>query len=463
LKLRKLHARWLVVGVWVSLFLLRALIYLAITPPWQAPDEPTSIELLLTIEARGRLVSPEDTDITIQREIVASMQRSHYWDLGGYGYPPKVANAAFDNVYSCCGTQLHRPPLYHILMLPVAKLTDGWSLEQRLIMLRAASMLFGMITVMLVTLVSYDLAVVHPALPLVLPALVAFHPQFTYSSATFNSDNLITLIGALFFSILLRAMQHGLTWRRFVFLAALIAVGFYTKRTIVFLVPSLGIAVLGRVIQLWRAHGRAMRRPMLIAGVVGALLAGAVVVFPGPRLSMYSFISRFLFFGDPLPYLYFIKNSVFDATLPMWTWVGTSVPFLNRSFWGSYGWHQVYIPQALQHMLMGVVVVSWAVALMRVIIRRRQFPAWVRQYVWLCVLAIVTALTVTLLNAPAPILPQGRYLFLVLIPIVVLMAFGLCSWWPRRWTAYGVSVVWSALIALDLYTLLLVFIPGFYR
>jgi hypothetical protein len=461
-KLRTLHARWLLVGVWVTLFLIHALIYLAITPPWQAPDEPTSIELLLTIETRGRLVSPADTDLDIQRAIVASMQRTHYWDRGGYGYPPKVPNPVFNDVYACCGTQLHRPPLYHLLLLPAAKLSQGWPLEQRLIVLRAATMLLGMATVLLVTLISYDLAVVHPAVPLVLPALVAFHPQFTYISTIFNSDNLITLIGTLFFLILLRAVRHGLTLWRLLLLVALLVFGFFTKRTIVFLAPVLAIVLLGRLLQIWAVYRQAARRRLIIFAGAGAIVLSVVALVPGLQSLAYRFTSRFLFFGEPFDYLGFISRGVFAPAVPLGTWLGTSLGFLNRSFWGSYGWHQVFIPPALQQILLGGVVVSWATALVRLTIWRRQFPTWVRRYLWLCVLSLATALIVTLLNAPAPILPQGRYLFLVLVPIMLLMALGMCSWWPRRWTIYGVATTWSALILLDLYVLIAVFIPGFY-
>ncbi|MBV9788999.1 MAG: glycosyltransferase family 39 protein [Chloroflexi bacterium] len=460
--IRALHGRWLLVAVWVGLFLLRALIYLALTPPWQAPDEPTSMELLLTMEARGRLVSPADADLDIQREIVASMQRAHYWELGGYGYAPKVPNAVFDDVYACCGTQLHRPPLYHFLLLPAARLTSGWPLEQRLIVLRAASILLGMITVGLVTIISYELAVVHRALPLVMPALVAFHPQFTYISTIFNSDNLITLIGALFFLVLLRAMQRGLTLWRFLLLAGLIGVGFFTKRTIVFLAPALGLAVLGRLIELWRAYGRSARRWLLALGSGAILTVFAVAAVPALRAVVYNFTGRYLFFNDPLGYLGFISRGIFAPSVPMWSWFGTSLLFLNRSFWGSYGWHQVFIPSTLQRILLLCVVGTWLLALIWTTLRRRQFPRWTQRYIWLCVLSIGVALTITLLNAPAPVLPQGRYLFLVLIPIVLLMAIGLVSWWPRRWTLYGVGLVWSALILLDMYTLGAVFIPGFY-
>lgn len=460
--MRAIHARWLLVGVWVSLFLLRCLIYLALTPPWQAPDEPTSIELLLTIESRGRLVSPADTDIKVQREIVASMQRAHYWDLGGYGYAPKVPNAVFKDVYACCGTQLHRPPLYHLLMLPAASLTEGWALEQRLIVLRAATILLGMITVMLLTLISYELVAVHPALPLVMPALVAFHPQFTYISTIFNSDNLITLIGALFFFVLLRVMQRGLTLRRFLLLAGLIGLGFFTKRTIIFLAPALGIVVLGRLNELWRVHGRSARRWRIGIGGAVLMLLSAVAGIPALRLAAYDFSSRFLFFSDPVLYLNFLREGLSSPTVSMWSWFGTSLLFLNQSFWGSYAWHQVFIPGPLQRLLLGCVVVTWLLALIGTAIRRRQFPAWARGYIWLCTLSIVVALIVALLNAPAPVLPQGRYLFLVLIPIVLLMAIGAVSWWPRRWTLYGAGLVWAALIALDLYTLSAVVIPGFY-
>jgi hypothetical protein len=188
----------------------------------------------------------------------------------------------------------------------------------------------------------------------------------------------------------------------------------------------------------------------------------AVAVIPPLRTAAYDFTSRYLFFNDPLAYLGFISRGIFAPYVPMWTWFGTSLVFLNQSFWGSYGWHQVFIPGALQKILMGCVVGTWLLALIWITARRRQIPGWASGYFWLCVLSIVTALIITLLNAPAPVLPQGRYLFLVLIPILLLMAIGAASWWPRRWTLYGVGLIWSALILLDLYTLSAVFIPGFY-
>ncbi|HEX6289123.1 MAG TPA: hypothetical protein VFZ66_08020 [Herpetosiphonaceae bacterium] len=452
--------RWMFVGLWSGLFLIHALLYLLLIPPWQAPDEPTSIELLLTIESRRRLVSPADEDPTIQREIVASMARARYWDLGGYGRRPRVPDPIFKDVYACCGTQLHRPPLYHLLLLPVADLTQTWPLEQRLVMLRAATLTLGMATVALATLVGFELAVMHPALALVLPALVVFHPQLAYSSATFNSDNLVALVGAAIFLTLLRLLRHGLSLKRLAVLGLLVVLGFGTKRTILFLLPALVVGVGWQALLVWRAKPSARRLPL---AVLGLLLAVAVVVgMPGLRVLVLKLLNRFIFFEGIATQLRYILTTYGSASVSLGTLALMSLRFLNQSFWGSFGWHQVHMPRAVQYVLLTLVVVTWSVSLAWIVLRRSSIPAWLRRYLSLSVLTIVVAISIALINAPPPLMPQGRYLFPALIPIMTLIAIGLCAWWPRRWTAYGVSLVWLALMALDVYTIAGVVIPGFY-
>src|SRR3982750_2156444 len=127
----------LILIMWTSVFMLHALVYLALIPPWQAPDEPSSFEILLTMETRNRFVSSNDAVPEIQREIVESMERNRFWDFGGYGSrlkPDQTRN--FRNVWYYNSSQLKGPRIYHLLLLPLAKLTTRWSIEARLRLMR---------------------------------------------------------------------------------------------------------------------------------------------------------------------------------------------------------------------------------------------------------------------------------------------------------------------------------------
>lgn len=457
--LRKLDARWMFVGVWSWVFLLHALFYLVLTPPWQAPDEPTSVELLLTMQAKGRIVTPADKDPAIEQEIIASMNRSRYWELGSYGYRPEGQVGTFKFIYPCCNTQLSRPALYQLLMLPAAYWTDGWPIEQRLLVFRGLTIVLGILTVAVVTIISYELVIVHPALPLVVPALVALQPQFAYSSASFNSDNLVALVGALLFLILLRILRHGLSLKRVLSCVVLVVLGFLAKRTMLFMLPAISLGVLIQAAIMWRHGSSSVRRWLLIAGI-GIFLAGAAAgLVPPLRADILSGLKRVVFQAGLAHY----KSFVFDRLRWLPPWLPVSVPFLSRSFWGSFGWHQIFVAPPIQTILLWLTSAGWLAALGFLMARGKQLPHWSSRFLWLCVLSLVSALIITLINAPQGILPQGRYLFVVLAPIMLLLGLGFLWWTPRRWISLVVSLVWLGLLALDSYTILAVVIPGFYR
>jgi hypothetical protein len=454
-----ISVRWILVGVWCWVFAIHAAFYLLLVPPWQVPDEPTSVELLLTMQAKGRLVGPTDKDPTIEQEIIASMDRTRYWELGAYGYRPDGRAATFEYIYPCCHTQLHRPALYQALFLPAAYATNDWPIEQRLLVFRSLTLMMGVITVAVVTLISYELRPLHPTIPLILPALVALHPQFAYSSAGFNSDNLVALIGALLFLVLLRVLRFGLSPLRLASIVLLIVTGFLSKRTMLFVLPSVGVAVLWGMFRSWRTGSRTTRRFLAFATTGGIFVLFIVSVVPPFRDTALMVLKQVVFQAGLAHY----RSFVFERLIWLPPWLLVSIPFLNKSFWGSFGWHQLHIDENLHQMLMWVVGAGWVSACLGVVIRRRQMPYWCSSFIWTSFLAVTFAIIITLINAPQGILPQGRYLFIVLVPIMGLLAFGLVWWLPKRITTVAVSLVWLALIAFDCYTLGAIIIPGFYR
>lgn len=449
--------------IWPGIFLLHALAYLAVIPPWQAPDEPTSFELLLTMEARGRLVTPADADPAIQRAIIASMERNRFWELGGYGGRPLTdADRDFRTIWSCCYTQLSRPPLYQLLLLPVAKLTAGRPLDERLRWLRLMTVLLGAVTIAVIARIGGELIGLQPALCWLLPALAALSPQFAYTSATFNSDNLATLLGSLICWLLLRVLRGGITARALSGLALLVGLGIGTRRTTLLLVPAVLLALGWQATVMWRGRDKQARRRLLF--VLGGSLAtlGLVMAMLSTVRATARRIVLLYVFKNALPYQLSVFRQLAQPQLNIWSWLYGNVVFLNLSFWGSYGWHAVHIAPALGYLLLAVTGASWLCAVGWLLWRARALaPRWAVRFGWVCVCAVIVTLGLTLIGTQPANYPQGRYLFPALVPLFLLMAIGLCGWWPRRWARWGASLLLAALVTLDLYALLGVVLPAY--
>lgn len=453
---------WTIIVIWSSVFVLHALAYLAIIPPWQAPDEPTSFELLLTMEARNRFVNLDDAIPEIQQEIIASMERNRFWDVGGYGGRPLTDDDRdFRTIWSCCYTQLNRPPLYHLLLLPVAKLTTGWPIDQRLRLLRLMTILLSAMTVAVVARIGHELAEVHPAIRWILPAFVSLSPQFAYMSATFNSDNLAALLGSLVFWRILRLLRDGITVGSLAELTLLVVLGIGTRRTTLLVVPALLCALIWRFIVTRRERKRdtGSKFPIALGGGLAALCL-VIAAVPALRSTILHLIGQYVFKDDPAGALTLLQQ-ISAQQLTIWSWLGRNIEFLNHSFWGSFGWHAVRIAPPLGHLLLALLVLSWISALIWLVRSRGLLPHWGLRFAWVCVFAVVVTVPAVVIGTPPEVLPQGRYLFPVIVPIFLLATIGICSRLPGRRGWLSVGVVVSALLALDVYSIWAVVMPAY--
>lgn len=457
--LHHIDVRWIAVGLWSAVFLFHTLLYLAVVPPWQAPDEPTSVELLLTMAERGRIVSEADKDPRIEREIIASMQRSRYWELGAYGNRILGHAPTLKTIYPCCYTQLNRPALYQGLLMPLAYISDEWAIEQRLLLFRSFSVLLGVLTVGLITWISYELVGLHPALPLVIPALVVGLPQFAYSSAIVNADNLVALIGALLTWLVVRFLRGNTTWLQLAGIIVVVLIGFVAKRTALMLIVPVVVALSLQAIVVWRRGNPKTKVRLLMGAASLFLLVGVALAIPPLRQAIKTFLTLIVF---QVTFAH-LQSFIFERLIWLPPWLPTSIPFLSQSFWGSFGWHQVVLPAKLLNVLLWTTGLVLAIGLLWFLIRVQQIPSWIRRFVVVCVCTVVSGIIITLVNAPQGILPQGRYLFVILAPISVWLGIGLTAWWRLRWIPVGVVSLWLALLLLDVYTLAWVVIPGFYR
>src|SRR5262245_42806309 len=80
-----------------ALALVHALLFAWLVPPWQAPDEPTLFEYAALIARLGRLPTTGDSDPALERQIVDSLVRQHFFEYLT-GQPPAQPPRSLDDV-----------------------------------------------------------------------------------------------------------------------------------------------------------------------------------------------------------------------------------------------------------------------------------------------------------------------------------------------------------------------------
>lgn len=452
---RAMRVSWLIPALWIGLVLVRGLLYTALIPPWQSPDEPTSVELLLTMHRLGRTVSPADTDLDIQREITLSMRQYEFWRWGIGAYPATYA-PAFAEIWGG-RTQLNRPPLYHILLLPAAALTADLPIDQRLYIFHLCSLLLTAATIGATLTIGRAFDRQIPGFGLTLAALAALHPQLMIIGTSVNSDTLAALIGALVFLVLLAIMRDGLSWRRALLLIGLLLAGLFTKRTTVFLVPTACVALLPNLRAFVTHQARAHRRRLFaligaaaVLSLIGLLLTPAIV----HALNSYLFD-----WGAQRRWLVLIQTLI-DPSRWSAAWIVPATRFLNRTFWAEAGWHRAVLPFPIQETLLYITGLGWLLSLIVLLFRRSMLLPWQRRFAWICWLGTLLCLGQTMAQAVTGLgdFPQGRYLFPALVPMLALIALGLCGLVARTWQRGVAVAALIAMLALDSYVLL-VLIP----
>jgi hypothetical protein len=113
------------------------------------------------------------------------------------------------------------------------------------------------------------------------------------------------------------------------------------------------------------------------------------------------------------------------------------------------------------HLLLALLVTSWISAFIWLVRSRRLLPHRGFRFAWVCGFAVVVTVPAVVIGTPPEVLPQGRYLFPVIVPIFLLAAIGICSRLPVRRGWLSVGLVVSALLALDVYSLWAVVMPAY--
>lgn len=456
---------------------MRGVLYSAVTPPWQAPDEPdhfqyvaflvyyhrfptelapqgggygglvSSAERCLStvllflhqvgeqvagsvcragkVEPRGHPSSspgfaaqaPTEQDVAadgwLQAQVYASMQEFDFWARRAHSPAPPTLEKEYR-------AAVGHPPLYYLLGALLLTPFTHCNLVTQLHILRLMSASLGALTVLVAYLTARTLFPEDVSWQLAVPAFVAFLPMHTFITSSVNNDSLAELLASLVIYTLVKILRTGLSRQRAMSVACLLLLGVLTKRTTTFAIPLAALTV---------------TLPHLIASAVGlslwisALRLSSPALHPPPSIAL-SFLLTF------------------------------------ASFWANFGWMNVPLDLGWYAALAIVSLLAFCglgLFALRVAKEATPLEAGQRRALLTLLLAVVLIFAQTFgLIIVRGIHQQGRYLFPALIPLAVFFTLGLREWLPLRHHRLLPLTLVLGMFVLDSVSLYCYILPHFY-
>jgi 4-amino-4-deoxy-L-arabinose transferase-like glycosyltransferase len=351
---------------------VNAAIWGIVVPPFQVPDELAHFAYAQYLAETGRL-PPHGRGAEYSPQENTALEHLFFFSEHGHRNMRGLLTSAEDRGLRVAlakdpspvgqggsTSATSQPPLYYALEAVPYWLSPSQDILVRLALMRLLSALMAAGTVLAVFLFLRELLPGHPWSWTVGALGVAFQPTFDDIAAGVQGDNLLFLVAALSFLILLRSFRRGLTTRRAVAIGMITAAGVLAKLAFIALVPGIAIALL---ILTWRAlpDGRraALARLATTVGVVavpfglyallnvvlwhrGGPLAGGIAGVTNSRLPAGHAVTLDQTLNYTwqlyLPRPWFLHPSYFSG-YPLWhTWFDGSVGRFGYFEYGFPGW-----------------------------------------------------------------------------------------------------------------------------
>jgi hypothetical protein len=237
---------------------LSAACWTLITPPFQAPDEPSHFAYAQLLAETGQL--PDSAAGAVSKEEVAVIEGLHQpaieWhpEVGVFTSAlaqhelHQALTLPFDRVGpGGAGVATSEPPAYYALASVAYNLGSGGTLLDSLELMRLLSALMAGLTAMFMFLFLRECLPGVPWAWTVGGLGAAITPLLGFTSGAVTPEAMLYAVSTAIIYCLARTFRRGLTPRRAVALGVLIAVGFLTKLNFIGLAPGviLGVLILG--------------------------------------------------------------------------------------------------------------------------------------------------------------------------------------------------------------------------
>jgi hypothetical protein len=406
----------------VAAYLVLAVLYSAVLPLFESPDEVWHYAYIRWLAAGKGLAAPEDVDMAPWAQ--EGSQPPLYYLLGAAVtafIPTDNADAVIRyNIHTAVG---NADALGNKNFMLHGR-ADAWPWQGVTLaahLTRLLSVLLGATTVAFTYWIACLVFPGWPAAAMLATALVAFSPQFLFISASTNNDNLVTTTATvgLYLCVRLVAGHARPRWWLWVMLGVVVGLAALSKLSGLLLVALAAITAVGTA---WRAH------TWRVLWQAALLISGAALMVAG-----WWYLRNWLLFGDPLLLSVMFAGVPPQAAAASMAELLALAPGIWRSMWAVFGWFNVLAAPWVYWLFTLLAVLSIVGWLIGWIGRRAQIGAAVRLAplallaIWLGMVGVAVARWAQISYA------QGRLLFPALAALTSLMAGGLMLLAPARW------------------------------
>jgi 4-amino-4-deoxy-L-arabinose transferase-like glycosyltransferase len=347
---------------------LNAACWSVITPPFQAPDEPSHFAYVQLLAEAGRL--PTSSGFAFSQEEEAALtdlrQSEVRWhpEVKTISSPSELQRLRSDLASPLsrvgrgdAGAATGEPPAYYALETIPYYLGAGGTLLGQLELMRLVSALLGGLTALFCYLFVRESLPGAPWAWTVGGLAVALFPLFGFTSGAVTPDAMLFAVSAATFYCLARTFRRGLTRRRALAIGALTALGLLTKLNFVGLVPGvllalavltyrgvrprtgapgprrvLGSAALASAIALspaclYALHNLSLHRPLFgrLSGAVHHSIAGQSLIGEASYVWQL-YLPRLPGMARYFPGLFPTRELWFDRAVGLYGWLDTAFP-----------------------------------------------------------------------------------------------------------------------------------------
>ena len=272
---------------------VHALLYALLTPLWQAPDEPSHVEMACLVAERGFDLRPGDYDPALQQRLIRSLADHDFWRWVREATPDPLP-AAFDEdpfLRRAARQVGDEPAWYYAALAPICRLPID--LETQVYLMRLVSSVFFMLMALAVWWAAAGVWPRDLAPVIATTGAAAGLPMLAFIGGAVNNDNPAALFGALTFGCLVRLRQRP-GWRLALATLALALLAAMTKKTTAFLLPLAGLACVQLVAPVWRRWPCPEKRGILwqARAAVALMAAGLLIVLCLPGNPPANWIER---------------------------------------------------------------------------------------------------------------------------------------------------------------------------
>lgn len=430
----------------LALAFVRGMIYAAVVPPWQAPDEPAQFERVRAALTAAEWVSTSKNPPDWYGELSRSLFTFNFWDFlddSRPKYSPDTSLSSYIVLYQEAYNGLYGNRLaYAIIGWPLF-LVRHQDIALQLYLVRINTVLMNIGIILLAYLITQTIFPHDTFLILGVPILILFNPQHSHLLSTVNNGNLAELLATAALYFIVVGIIKGFSWLNILAILGFTLAAMWTKATAYFLpfaISSIGL------FYLWRHRGK--WRWLLPASLI---LIGLVYFFIPTRLvqliySGWIVLNTGDFYLDPI------------------------VPIdLFRSYWAMPGWMILRIDSFWYWILLiccTLAVIGLIILLVgkwRLLTSKRLQP----QIQALAVLAVAAVVAIGVLLAwnaitNSIVYRQGRSIYPVVVPLSIFLMLGWRQFIPHRWRGVGLLGITLTLFLFDTMVLFNYIIPLFY-